>query len=342
MAKTTKYKFDKSTTFGVDIPELWLKNYSALVNEEDGTQRRKNMLEVLLLDHTTGKNIVWGTDGYGYSSKTEIQIDQICEDGNLFVEKNVRIRPRVAKAKEEQRQRTKDKAEVFTPSWVCNKQNNLIDDAWFGRKNVFNTEIDTEDGHSWETKGIVEVSQKELNAYISDPRLEITCGEAPYLVNRYDTTTGVMKPLRERIGFLDRKMRLINQEEAARLLSKTAAEPDSSKHKRILWDIQSEWSKMVRKAYMSLYGYEWQGDNLLLAREAMLYSYIEYYRDMWHQDPTAESVYTIADIISWNLWQMDGLTGNVPYTKLPCRIRKWNLKKELIEEFPYVELLNND
>ena len=24
------------------------------------------------------------------------------------------------------------KAEVFTPSWVCNCQNNLVDDAWFG------------------------------------------------------------------------------------------------------------------------------------------------------------------------------------------------------------------
>ena len=30
---------------------------------------------------------------------------------------------------------------MFTPSWVCNAQNNLIDDAWFGRKGVFNEEI---------------------------------------------------------------------------------------------------------------------------------------------------------------------------------------------------------
>lgn len=31
-------------------------------------------------------------------------------------------------------------AEVFTPSWVCNKQNNLVDEKWFGYANPFNIE----------------------------------------------------------------------------------------------------------------------------------------------------------------------------------------------------------
>ena len=35
-------------------------------------------------------------------------------------------------------------AEVFTPSWICNAQNNLIDNAWFERKDVFNKEISNE------------------------------------------------------------------------------------------------------------------------------------------------------------------------------------------------------
>ena len=49
-----------------------------------------------------------------------------------------------------QQQRSREMAEVFTPSWICNKQNNLIDNAWFGRENVFNVEIDNPDGsHSW-------------------------------------------------------------------------------------------------------------------------------------------------------------------------------------------------
>ena len=57
----------------------------------------------------------------------------------LITDKNGNIiRPRVAKTLEEQTARVKDKAEVFTPSWICNAQNNLVDSAWFGRTNVFN------------------------------------------------------------------------------------------------------------------------------------------------------------------------------------------------------------
>ena len=43
-------------------------------------------------------------------------------------------------------------------------------------------------------------------------RLEITCGEAPYLVSRYDVSTGerIVPPIR-RIGMLDRKLRVVNE-----------------------------------------------------------------------------------------------------------------------------------
>ena len=91
--------------------------------------------------------------------------------------------PRVLKDKQAQIGRTKDKAEVFTPSWVCNAQNNLIDEAWFGRKEVFNQEIITEDGsHTWvPTSGKITFpegdSQKTWKKYIVDNRMEITCGE---------------------------------------------------------------------------------------------------------------------------------------------------------------------
>ena len=50
------------------------------------------------------------------------------------------IKPRVLKSQTEQKKRSKDMAEVFTPSWVCNKQNNLIDDEWFGYSGSFNEE----------------------------------------------------------------------------------------------------------------------------------------------------------------------------------------------------------
>ena len=51
------------------------------------------------------------------------------------------IRPRIYKSKEEQKVRSKENAEVFTPSWICNKQNNLIDNAWFNREGVLNITI---------------------------------------------------------------------------------------------------------------------------------------------------------------------------------------------------------
>ena len=47
-------------------------------------------------------------------------------------------------------------------------------------------------------------------AYVDARRLEITCGEAPFLVQRYDAATGEMIPLADRQGFLDRKLRLVN------------------------------------------------------------------------------------------------------------------------------------
>ena len=89
-------------------------------------------------------------------------------DGNVIATEEIlkgftqyEIQPRVLKNKEQQQERTKAKAEVFTPSWICNKMNNHCDEEWFGRKNVFNTEqeqgwlvntekvgFDTEDGLS--------------------------------------------------------------------------------------------------------------------------------------------------------------------------------------------------
>ena len=96
------------------------------------------VLKILLKDKTTKKNIIWATDEYaylgtGYSAADEIYPSDI--EGIASI-----ITPRVAKSKESQTTRIRGMAEVFTPSWVCNKQNNLIDCSWFGRENVFNIE----------------------------------------------------------------------------------------------------------------------------------------------------------------------------------------------------------
>ena len=73
-----------------------------------------------------------------------------------------------------------------------------------------------------------------------------------------------------------------------------------------------EWLEAAKDAYRSIYAYEWLGDSLLLAREALLLSFIEYYRNKFGKDPQIKSINHIAYIISWNVWQMDGLKGVVP------------------------------
>ena len=66
----------------------------------------KNLLNLLLTDKTTQKNIIWGT---GDNPKSFLLLDNIFKD-NVSV-----IKPRIFKSKEEQNFRIKKKAEVFTP-----------------------------------------------------------------------------------------------------------------------------------------------------------------------------------------------------------------------------------
>ena len=95
------------------------------ISENELLQQSKEVLELLLKDHTTQKNIFWATNSYavygeGYTFFDAITIERITG------EKGLMIRPRAAKSKGEQTERTKEMAEVFTPSWVCNAQNNLL------------------------------------------------------------------------------------------------------------------------------------------------------------------------------------------------------------------------
>lgn len=274
------------------------------IQENEIFELSPELLNTLLKDHTlsTDKcqvNIFWATDSYasrgeGYQYADQITIDSITGDnGNVIV-------PRAVKSRDQQQQRSREMAEVFTPSWICNKQNNLVDNAWFGREGVFNAEVDNPDGsHSWivNTEPVIFPEGKTWRDYVNENRLEITCGEAPYLVSRYDTVTGEAISVERRIGMLDRKLRIVGENS----------------------ETTDEWLKAARDAYMSIYGYEWQGDNLILAREALFYTFIEYYRVKFGKDPLLESLQQIADIISWNLWQMDGLKGVIPNScvKLP-------------------------
>ena len=276
----------------------------------------KSILDILLKDRTTKRNILWATagyDGYGkcYSANCEIKISLIT--GKY---KNI-IQPRICKNLKNKRARTKDKAEVFTPSWVCNAQNNLIDEQWFCRKDIFN--IQTE--QSWITNyQKIEFKKQKGNTwkdYVISKRIEIACGEAPYLVSRYDTVTGKKIDIVDRVGLLDRKLRVINENT----------------------ETLDAWMKWTVKAYKSIYGYEYQGDNLLLARENLLYTFIDNMKYKFNIFPTLNQLKKIANIISWNIWQMDGLTGTVPVKAMQeqlilglfeddkrqeCLVKDWN------------------
>lgn len=265
---------------------------------EDNIQRiAPELLQTLLKDHTMStkdeqKNIFWATTDYEQLGKSYEYSSPILPE-LITAENGSVIMPRVLKHKDTQTARSRDMAEVFTPSWICNAQNNLIDEAWFGRKNVFNIETVTEEGvHSWIVNhDKVEFPEgKTWMDYVRDTRLEITCGEAPYIASRYDTTTGNPIPVDQRIGILDRKLRVVSENT----------------------ETSRQWLKATQEAFRSTYAYEWQGDNLLLARESMLLSFIEYYNKKFDRDPKVVSINFIAYIISWNVWQMDGLKGVVP------------------------------
>ncbi len=259
------------------------------IREDDLRELSEEVLDTLLRDHTTGHNIFWATHDYEslgsmYDYHSEILSDLITGERGMV------IRPRVLKSKENQTDRAKDMAEVFTPSWVCNAQNNLVDEAWFGRKDVFN--VEDSEKHTWQNNpNKIEFPEgKTWKDYVRATRWEFTCGEAPYLVSRYDTTTGVFIPLSERIGLLDRKLRIVSENT----------------------ETSGEWLDMAQEAYMHTYGFEWQGDNLLLAREALLWTFIENYQAKFGKMPVIKSINYIAYIISWNVFQMDGLKGVVP------------------------------
>lgn len=266
------------------------------IREDAILERSPELLATLLKDHTMSRvkgrdyNIFWAThdyeslgDGFGYS-------DPITP-GHITGKFGSVIQPRTCKDRTTQLSRSRDKAEVFTPSWICNSQNNLIDQAWFGRKDVFNTE---HENHSWTptTAPVTFPEGKTWADYVREPRLEITCGEAPYLASRYDTVTGEYIPLPHRIGLLDRKLRVVGEN----------------------CHTTGQWLAAAREAFRSTYGYEWQGDSLLIARESLLYTFLEYFREKFGKDPLLKSIKNIAYIISWNLWQMDGLRCVIPDT----------------------------
>lgn len=246
-------------------------------------EQMPGILDILLIARTTStskkkKNIIWANENYvKFGSKAYAATAQMLPElvtgrmGNI-------IKPRALKSKEMQKERTKSKAEVFTPTWIVKKQNDEIE------KDYINDDLET---------------------YVKRTWLEITAGEAPYMATRYDVETGEIVPLTKRVGFVDRKLKRINAEV----------------------DDKVEWQRLVVEAYKSSYGFEWSGDSLLLARKNLLYTYRDYYFQKWLEEPTYGLFANIAKIISYNLFQMDGLKYIIPLTEKRVKIMNWETNK---------------
>ena len=263
------------------------KIYETNIVETASMRYSETVFKRLLIDRTTRKNIIWATEEYSELGKRYLPKSEILRESITGVHSGV-IKPRVTKAIEAQADRTKKKAEVMTPSWICNKMNNVADEVWFGRPDVFNAEHES----SWTTTSepIAFAKLGDWKRYVDDRRLEITCGEAPFITSRYDTTTGEIIPVVDRIGLLDRKLRVVGE----------------NAHTK------EEWLRWALRALQATYGYEWQGDNLVIARLNVLQTWAEHLDAKWHCRPTEHEAGEAALVISWNLWQMDGLKGTVP------------------------------
>ena len=226
----------------------------------------RKIIELLLRDRTTDKNILWAND--------DRATQQIIVDDVEFIQE------RHKKNREHQKFRARTRAEIFTPPEVCKLQNNLIAAPY---------------GKHWQD-------------FVRAKILEITCGEAPYITGRYNAVTGEAIPVELRGGLLDMKLCTIANEVTA------PAE-------------QRDWAII---ALQSVYAYEFQGDNLFLARRNVFDTVEEFLSGKVDSKSLKELLPTVAEIISWNFWQMDGLTNSPPFTERAnlfgganCRIKDW-------------------
>lgn len=253
---------------------------------------RMGLLDLLLTDKTAEgaakkaggparKHILWATDVY-QSLGPEYRRSREIVPALITGERSGVIRTRARKALEQQTERTRKRAEVFTPLPVIRLMVSAADAVWFGRQH-----------DRFDEERIPFTKEKTWKRYVDARRLEITCGEAPYLATRYDAATGEGLPLACRTGLLDRKLRAVSENA----------------------ENEEEWLRWAFRALEATYGYEFSGDNVLIARVNLFMTFKEYLHARWQRDPTGREAQRAANIIAWNLWQMDGLTGRLPYCR---------------------------
>lgn len=181
----------------------------------------------------------------------------VSKDDPLNIELALSFIPRAFKRKEIKKSRSKSKAEIYTPIWLTNKMIDLV--------------LEQDD---------FQVKEE----FLTKTFLEITCGEAPFLVQRYDSENGEEIELKDRHGLLDLKMKVVNQ------ISRT----------------KRQWIMNTITAYQTVYAYELVADSLFLARQNMFLSLFDYAEE-FGIEPDGELQEIIAYIISFNIIQLDGL-----------------------------------
>ena len=227
------------------------------------------IIDLLLFDQNTGDNIIWAD--VNRSNPTAP-----IETCDVFL-----IEPRFMKERERQSKRTRERAEVFTPPDICRLQNNLILKHWL---------------------------DQPLEQFIDAKFLEIACGEAPYIVSRYNVVDGTPIAPEDRVGLLDRKLQSLNRHV----------------------DSQSRWIELARRSFQSVYGYEFQGDNLLIARCNLFLTAEEFYCQKFRAELPYNFLLELTEIITWNFFQYDGINHCRPFDEHgtglfnECLIKNWS------------------
>ena len=160
----------------------------------------------------------------------------------------VDLRPGYMRNADELKTDSKKRAAIYTPAWLVREMLNY----------------------------------PELGDLCAQTCLELACGEAPFIVQRYDMYTGGPIEIPDREGILDQKI------------------------KYVAVSSYTEWYPQARRAFETTYGTDKHWPSLIIARMNVLSSFIEYCQYYGYSPPEAD-IEEIADIICWNFWQMDFL-----------------------------------
>ncbi len=160
--------------------------------------------------------------------------------------------------------RTDARAEVATPFWVISAQNDLVDEDWHDGKKLR--------------------AERKWQEYVQAKRLELACGEAPYLTSRYDALLKREIPLEQRVGIFDRKLQVVDENVA---------------------DV--EWEKWAFRALEAVFGVEIKVDKVARARENLVKTFVEYYQLRFAEEPSDEMIERAQKVVEENVIVLDVL-----------------------------------